>query len=66
MVRRVHKYGNGGQVKCYADGGEVKAEKPADRIKYTPGKVKDPIASGEPGGPHTPGAKAKRAAKKKG
>lgn len=36
-------------------------------LSYTPGKVKSPILekAGDPGGPQTPGAKAKRKAKQK-
>lgn len=57
MVQRVHKYGNASRVKCYADGGAVKKNPlPAPKIE----KVKDPIKKGSPGGPHTPGERAKR------
>ena len=31
---------------------------------HVPGKIVDPIPKGDPGGPHTPGAKAKRAKEK--
>lgn len=46
----VHKYADGGKVELY--------EKP--KLKYTPEKVKDPIAEkvvAPPGGDQTPGAK---------
>lgn len=62
MVCKTHKYGNGGQVKGYADGGEVKKN---PLPPHVPPKIKDPIPPAtNPGGPHTPGAKAKRKAKK--
>lgn len=48
-----------------------RSQKSAEKITYTPAKVKSPILEGmdNPGGPYTPGAKAKiekakRAAKK--
>lgn len=60
-MRIKHKYG------CHnamADGGPVKKKKPMK--PHVPPRVKSPILedAGDPGGPHTPGAKAKR--KKKG
>lgn len=60
-MRIKHKYG------CMmADGGTVKKKKPMK--PHVPPRVKSPIleGAGDPGGPHTPGAKAKRKKKKKG
>lgn len=57
MVCKVHKYADGGKV--------VKRE--TNLVPHVPPKVKSRIleAAGEPGGPHTPGAKAKRRKAKK-
>lgn len=52
-----HKYGNGGQVKVhFADGGQVK-KWPKPKKGGKPKKVE---TDAPPGGPMTPGAKAKR------
>jgi hypothetical protein len=54
-MRRKHTYGNGGQVKCYADGGVVKKNPlPPPKKGAKPKKIE---AKGEPGGPMTPGAR---------
>ena len=62
MVCRTHKYANGGQVKCYADGGKVK-KNPLPPPK-SGGKPKKITTEGTPGGPHTPGAKKMKKPKK--
>ena len=55
---------NYGCVKGYADGGKVELYEKPKMKPHVPAKVVDPIASkvkSSPGGPHTPGEKAKRA-----
>ena len=50
MKPKVHKYANGGKV-------TKKKSKKKPMKPHVPPKVVDPIKTGSPGGPHTPGAK---------
>ena len=52
MVCRTHKYANGGQVKCYADGGKVKKPKMKPPQKMADGGPVHgaPLSTPKPGG----------------
>ena len=54
MVCKTHKYANGGQVKCYADGGKVKKPMKPPQTGGKPKRITTPGKPGDsgPGGAH--------------